>query len=130
MIKVTVLYNLPPGTDEEEFLRWRTTTHHTANIARPGQIRTDFYKIVGTPLVGPERPASDTAPYRFVTESHYDDLDAFRAAWEDPAEQARLVPAVAKITDALFLLSEEVQTYVRPEADERTADAGAAPSTT
>jgi uncharacterized protein (TIGR02118 family) len=114
MIKVTVLYNHPPGTDEAEFVRWRTTTHHAANIARPGVLRSDFYRIVGTPVVGPERPASDTAPYRFVTESYYDDLDAFRAAWETPEEQARLVPAVAKIADALFLLSEEVQTYVKP----------------
>jgi uncharacterized protein (TIGR02118 family) len=116
MIKVTVLYNLPPGTDEAEFVRWRTTTHHAANVARPGVIRSDFYTIVGTPLVGPERPAADSAPYRFMTESYFESLDAFRAAWEDPAEQARLVPAVAKITDALFLLSEEVQTYVRPDA--------------
>jgi EthD domain len=114
MIKVTVLYNLPPGTDEAEFLRWRTTSHHAANIARPGVVRTDFYKIVGTPVVGPERPASDTAPYRFVTESYYESFDSFRASWEDPAEQARLVPAVAKIADALFLLSEEVQTHVKP----------------
>ncbi len=117
MVKVTVLYNLPPGTDEEEFLRWRTTAHHTANIARPGVIRSDFYKVLGTPVVGPGRPASDTVPYRFVTESYYDNLEAFKAAWENPAEQARLVPAVAKIADALFLLSEEVQTYVRPGAD-------------
>lgn len=113
MIKVTVLYNLPPGTDEEEFLRWRTTTHHEANIARPGVIRSDFYKILGTPMVGPERPAQDTAPYRFMTEAYYDDLETFTASWNDPAEQARLVPAVAKISDALFLVSEEVQTYIK-----------------
>ncbi len=67
MIKVTVLYNLPPGTDEEEFVRWRTTQHHAANIARPGVIRADFYRVLGTPMVGPEQPASDRAPYRFVT---------------------------------------------------------------
>jgi hypothetical protein len=115
MIKVTVLYNLPPGADEEEFLRWRTTTHHTANIARPGVVQSDFYKVIGTPAVGPEHPAAESAPYRFVTESYYENLDSFRASWENPAEQARLVPAVAKIADALFLVSEEVQTYVRPE---------------
>jgi uncharacterized protein (TIGR02118 family) len=116
MIKVTVLYNLPPGTDEDEFVRWRTTTHHAANIARPGVLRSDFYTIVGTPLVGPDRPASDAAPYRFMTETYFESLETFRIAWEDPAEQARLVPAVAKIADALFLLAKEVQTYVRPDA--------------
>lgn len=117
MIKVTVLYNLPPGTDEEEFLRWRTTTHHEANIARPGVLRSDFYRVIGTPLIGSERPASTSAPYRFITESYFESLEAFRESWEDPAEQARLVPAVAKIADALFLVSEEIQTYVKPADD-------------
>jgi hypothetical protein len=111
MIKVTVLYNLLPGDDEEAFLRWRTTTHHTNNISRPGVLRSDFYKVTGTAGVGPDRPASDGAPYRFISESYYESYDSFRADWEDPAEQARLVPAVAKIADAVFLVSEEVQTY-------------------
>jgi hypothetical protein len=115
VIKVTVLYNLPPEADEEEFVRWRTTQHHTANIARPGLIRSDFYRIVGTPPVGPERPASDRAPYRFMTESYWPDMASFRASWEDPAEQARLVPAFARIADPLVLVSEEVQTFTEKE---------------
>lgn len=113
MIKVTVLYNLPSGTDEAEFVRWRTTTHHAANVARPGVVRSDFYQVTGTPMVGPKRPAADQAPYRFVTESYWETREAFEASWNDSAEQARLAPAVAKIADAIFLLSEEVQTYVR-----------------
>jgi hypothetical protein len=118
VIKVTVLYNLPPGTDEEEFLRWRTTTHHKANIARPGVVKSDFYRVIGTPLVGPERPASENPPYRFVTEAYYESLESFTSSWNDPDEQARLVPAVAKIADALFLVSEEIQSYVRdPESN-------------
>ena len=112
MIKITVLYNLPPGTDEDEFIRWRTTSHHEANIARPGVIRSDFYRITGTPLLGPDRPASTTAPYRFITESYYEDYETFERSWNDPDEQARLLPAVAKITDSIFLVSEEFQTFV------------------
>ena len=115
MIKVTVLYNLPPGTDEAEFLAWRTTTHHANNIARPGVIRSDFYQIAGTPLLGPERPAADRSPYRFMTEVYYPDRDTYLAAWNDPAEQATLLPAVAKIADAMFLVSEEVQSWVKGE---------------
>ena len=114
---MTVLYNLPPETDEAEFVRWRTTQHHQANIARPGVVRSDFYRVIGTPLVGPDRPASDRPPYRFVTESWWPDYETFLASWNDPAEQARLVPAVAKIIDALFLVSEELQTFVREEPD-------------
>jgi hypothetical protein len=116
VIKVTVLYNLPPGTDEAAFLRWRTTEHHAANIARPGVSRADFYRVLGQPAVGPVRPATDAAPYRFVTESYWDDLAAFEASWYDPEEQARLVPAVAKISDALFLVSEELQTYLADQS--------------
>lgn len=112
MIKVTVLYNLPPGTDEQEFVRWRTTQHHTANIARPGVVRADFYRVLGTPQLPPDRPSRSAAPYRFITESYWPDYESFQASWDDPAEQARLLPAIAKISDALFMVSEEVQTYV------------------
>ena len=111
MIKVTVLYNLPPDVDEEEFVRWRTTTHHAANISRPGVVRADFYRVLGTPQLPPDHPASATAPYRFVTESYWPDLASFRASWDDPEEQARLLPAIAKISDAVFLVSEEIQSY-------------------
>ncbi len=121
MIKVTVLYNLPVGTDEAEFLRWRTGEHNAANIARPGVVQADFYRVVGTPLLGPDQPAGDRAPYRFITESYWPDLASFRASWEEPEEQARLLPAVAKITDALFLVSEEVQTFVAQDAGESEA---------
>jgi EthD domain len=111
MIKVTVLYNLPPGTDEDEFVRWRTTTHHQSNISQPGVLKTDFYRIVGKPMIGPNQPASDSAPYRFMTEAYWPDLETFEAAWNDPEAQAKLVPAVAKIADVLFLVSEEVQSH-------------------
>lgn len=113
MIKITVLYNLPADTNEDEFVQWRTTHHHAANIARPGVIRADFYRVIGMPMIGEARPASDTAPYRFVTESYWNSYDEFIASWNDPAEQVRLVPAVAKIADALFLVSEEIQTFIR-----------------
>lgn len=112
MVKVTVLYNLPPGTDEAAFMQWRKTTHHAANISRTGVARADFYRVIGTPAVGSDRPAAVSAPYRFVTESYWESVEAFESSWNDPTEQARLVPAVAKISDALFLVSEELQTYI------------------
>jgi len=115
VVKVTVLYNLPPGTDEAEFVRWRTTEHHAANIARPGVVRADFCRVLGTPALGPDRPASDRVPYRFVTESWWLSYEAFAASWNDPAEQARLVPAFARIADPLVLVSEELQRYVAPD---------------
>jgi hypothetical protein len=117
MVKVTVLYNLPPGTDEEEFVRWRMTTHHAANIARPDTICSDFYRVIGTAGVGETHPASSRAPYRFITESYWESYEAFEAAWNNPGEQARLIPAFAKISDALPLISEEMQTYRRGDSE-------------
>lgn len=111
MVKVTVLYNLPPGTDEEEFLAWRMGTHHQQNIERPGVVRSDFCRIVGTPMVGRERPARDTAPWRLMTEAWYESMASFEASWNDPDEQARLVPAFARIADAVVLVSEELQSH-------------------
>jgi len=115
MIKVTVLYNPPPETDEEAFIHWRTTTHHAANVEPPNVIASDFYRVVGVAGVGSDRPASNIAPFRFITESYRDSYDVFDEAWNKTEEQARLVPAFAKINDALPLISEEVQTYRRDE---------------
>jgi hypothetical protein len=45
LIKLTVMYSLPPGADHEAFMRWRTTDHQAANMAMPGLIKSDFYVI-------------------------------------------------------------------------------------
>ena len=45
MVKVTVLYNLPPDADEEAFLRWRLTDHQAANASIFGVLRTDFARV-------------------------------------------------------------------------------------
>lgn len=111
MIKVTVLYNLPEGTDEEEFVRWRTQVHHKNNIAQPGVVRSDFYRVLGQPGIGDGRPRQATAPYRFITESYYNSIEEFEHSWYRPEEQARLVPAVAKLGEALFMVSEELQSH-------------------
>ncbi|RIK46981.1 MAG: hypothetical protein DCC58_01430 [Chloroflexi bacterium] len=122
MIKVTVLYNLPEGTDEAEFVRWRTTEHNRANMARPGVLKGDFYRAVGQAGVGTSHQRSDASPWRFMTEAYYPDRETFEAAWYAPEEQERLVPAVAKIRDAMFIISEELQTTEGVGASgERTA---------
>jgi len=111
VIKVTVLYNLPPGTDEEEFLAWRMGPHNSQNIADPRVIKSDFYRITGTPAVGPDRPASSSGPWRFMTEAFYDSRESFEASWNAPTEQDRLVTAFTRIADAVVLVSEELQSH-------------------
>lgn len=104
MVKLTVLYNLPEGADEDAFLKWRTTTHQTNNAAMPGVIRTDFYLATATPLGKPR--------YRYITEAYFEDMAALHQAFFSPEAQAGLQENLKRISDPLFLVSEEVITTV------------------
>jgi hypothetical protein len=95
------MYNLPPGTDHEEFIRWRTTEHQANNMAIPGIIKSDFYVIK-------EAWRRKDLPYRYMTEAYFPDMETFRNSFFDPAYQAELDEAMKKIVDPLFLISEEV----------------------
>ncbi len=101
MVKLTVVYNLPPGADHEEFLKWRTTTHQKDNMSMPGIIKSDFYAITGAWPDG-------QAPYRYMTEAYFPDRATFERAFYDPDYQAALTKSLERIADPLFLISEEV----------------------
>lgn len=103
MIKLTVIYNLPPGADHEAFVRWRTTEHQEDNLAIPGLIKTDFYVIQ-------EAWRLDTPPYRYMTEAYFPDMDTFRAFFFDADYQAKLREWLKMLADPVFLVSEEVMT--------------------
>ena len=108
MIKLTVMYNLPPGADHEAFMRWRTTEHQAENVAMPGLIKTDFYVIADT-------YGREVAPYRYLTEAYFPDMETFRKSFYDPEYQAGLQEALKRIADPLFLISEEVISQVANE---------------
>jgi len=101
MIKLTVMYNLPPGADHEEFVRWRTTEHQSQNISIPGIIKTDFY-VVKEAWQQPE------LPYRYITEAYFPDMETFRKSFFDPAYQAELAESLKLIADPLYIISEEI----------------------
>jgi hypothetical protein len=101
MIKLTVMYDLPPGADHEEFIRWRTTEHQEDNMAIPGIIKSDFYVIK-------EAWQRDDLPYRYMTEAYFPDMETFRKSFFDPEYQDELAEALKKIANPLFLFSEEV----------------------
>lgn len=105
MVKLTVVYNLPPGADHEEFLKWRTTTHQKENMAIPGVIKTDFYVIKSA-------WKKDQAPYRYMTEAYFPDMKTFETTFYDPDYQAALAKSLERIADPLFLISEEVITEI------------------
>ena len=46
-IRLVVLYNLSPGTGEEEFLKWRLGQHQDSNLAIEGVVRAGFARIDG-----------------------------------------------------------------------------------
>ena len=102
MVKLTVIYNLPPGADHEEFLRWRTTTHQAENMSLPGVLKSDFYAVKRT------WPDEGEPPYRYITEAYFPDMETFRRTFYDPDYQKRLVGSVKLIADPIFLISEEV----------------------
>ncbi len=101
MIKLTVIYNLPPDADHEEFLRWRTTEHQDSNMATPGVIKSDFY------VIKEGWPDKETT-YRYMTEAYFPDMDTFRASFFDSGYQVQLKEALKKIAEPIFFISEEV----------------------
>ncbi len=101
MVKLTVLYNLPPGANHEEFIRWRTTVHQQDNMAIPGVIKSDFYVIKRT-------WENDSCPYQYMTEAYFPDIKTFEKSFFDPDYQQKLSETLKRIADPLFLISEEV----------------------
>jgi hypothetical protein len=108
LIKLTVMYNLPPGADHDEFLKWRTTEHQKDNMSRPGVIKSDFYVIK-------KAWKRDEAPYRYMTEVYYPDMETFEKSFFDPDYQVELAMSLERISDPVFLISEEVISEVVPQ---------------
>jgi hypothetical protein len=99
MIRLTVLYNLPPEQDEDEFLQWRLGEHQSANMSIEGVIASQFHKVFGD--AGGAEPA-----YRFMTTVDWPDRESFEKGFYDPRVQAELDENLEKISDPLFLVSE------------------------
>lgn len=100
MVKLTVLYNLPPGADVDRFLAWRTTEHQSSNAAMPGVIRTDFFRAYPTQLGDPR--------YQFITEAYFASIEDLEAAFFTPEAQAKLKKDLEWTHEPVFLISEEI----------------------
>jgi hypothetical protein len=99
MIRLTVLYNLPPDQDEDEFLKWRLGEHQSANMSIEGVVASEFHKVLGD--------AAGAAPaYRFLTTLDWPDRESFEQGFYDPRVQAELKENLEKISDPVFLVSE------------------------
>jgi hypothetical protein len=100
MVRLTVLYNLHPDVDEEEFLEWRLTEHQKSNMSSPTVLRSDFGRI------DQGWPEEVTPKYKFMTTADFPDMESFRESFYDPDSQARLRENVKLLSDPLFLVSE------------------------
>jgi hypothetical protein len=100
MIRLTVMYNLPDGASEEEFLHWRLGEHQEANASMVGVIRTDFARIDET------LPRGAVPPYRFMTIAEWADRESFEKAFYGSESQDSLEEDLKKIKDPVFLVSE------------------------
>lgn len=109
MVKLTVMYNLPQGADHEEFIKWRTTTHQKDNMSLKGVIKSDFYIVRRAWKL-------DERPYRYMTEAYFPDIETFESTFFDPEYQEKLAKSLELITDAIFLISEEVISEVASES--------------
>jgi uncharacterized protein (TIGR02118 family) len=100
MIKLTVLYNLPPEADHEAFLKWRTESHQQKLVKLPGLIETTFYVI--------QDSREGSAPYRYMSELLFPDQKTFEKAFYDPVFQAGLKDDLKHIVSPLFLVSRQL----------------------
>ena len=100
MVRLTVLYNLSPDTDEEGFLKWRLTEHQDANLAIEGVVRTDFSRI------DKAWPEGTNPPYRFMTTLDWPDMESFKKGFYDPEVQASLGENLKMLSNPVFLISE------------------------
>ncbi len=100
MIRLTVLYNLPEGEDEDAFLQWRLSEHQAANASIDGVLRTDFARICES------WPDGSLPPYRFQTTVDWADRASFEQGFYDEQSQAALKENLKKLGDYTFFVSE------------------------
>ncbi len=100
MIRLTVLYNLSPFVDEDEFLEWRLTDHQKENMSISGVIRSDFSRI--------DRgwPDGTNPPYRFMTTADWPDMESFQKGFYNPDALSKLQENLKMLKDPVFLISE------------------------
>lgn len=111
MTRLTVLYNLPDDSNEDEFLRWRLGAHQANNTSMPGVIYTDFAKVEGI------WPQGQDSPYAYMTIVDFESREVFEQSFYAPNTQNKLKEDLKRIKDPLFLIS-DVLTKTDQRGDE------------
>jgi len=100
MVRLTVLYNLKPFVDEDEFLKWRLGEHETSNASMPGVVRTDFTRLDSA------WPEGAPVPYRFMTTIDWPDRASFIDAFYNPEQLESLRKNLEIMADPVFLVGD------------------------
>jgi len=100
MIKVTVLYNLPPDADHEAFVKWRSESHQQKLINLPGVLESNFYVI--------ESGRNGPAPYRYMSEILFTNQETFEKVFYDTDFQTGLDEDLKRVADPVFLISRQL----------------------
>ncbi|MEQ8205081.1 MAG: hypothetical protein RIA65_02815 [Woeseia sp.] len=100
MIRLTTLYSLADGQDEDEFIHWRNSEHRKYVNSMSNVVRNEFSRI------------DDIAPdgvlptFRFQTIVDWPDRESFEAAFYSKEAQLRLRKDQDKIGTQVFIVSE------------------------
>jgi hypothetical protein len=105
MIKLTILYNLHEGADNEAFIKWRVTEGQKENAESPGVLKTDFYVAKETVLGVPK--------YRYITEAYFATMKDLEDSFFQPDVQAKLKEDMKTLGEAVILISEEMASSER-----------------
>jgi len=100
MIRLTVLYNLPGESDEEEYVAWRLSTHKDYLQSLPGVLHSDFARIADSWTNGA------TPTFRFQTTIDWPDRDSFDRDFFNDTVQANLRENLKKLGEYQFIVSE------------------------
>lgn len=100
-----MFYNLPPGSDEGEFLRRRQGQRRDPVAAVAGVQRADFGLVTDSPLPGQAR-SPNALRWRFMTVAEWETREAFDSAFYDEGLQAQFGEIHSKAADVLFLVTE------------------------
>jgi uncharacterized protein (TIGR02118 family) len=100
MIRLTVLYNLAPGTDEDAYVAWRLSAHAEYIRKMPGVTAASFGRVVD------EWSNGDAAGYRFQSTVEWPDRETFEKAFHNDQAQADLKRNLDKLGDYRFIVTE------------------------
>jgi hypothetical protein len=100
VIRLTVLYNLAEGCDEEEFIAWRNSEHSKYVDSMSSVVRNEFSRIDDI------SPNGILPKYRFQTIVDWPDQETFEAAFYSDEAQEKLRSDQEKIGDQVFIVSE------------------------